>query len=155
MADKCKCFLSLLGFFHSRCLVTTKIFTYLEDLRVAAKKEPQYEACAEYFKGFDLPHTTKRQILSTVGQAYENAEEKLTKYMSHGQPATEFLHEVRVFDPCHIAFLDDSVASYKPIPGFTEVPSDEFDSYFKTRGPATLSASPSGMVDLDVFWDDL
>lgn len=43
----------------------------------------------------------------------------------------------------------------KSIPGFTEVPSDEFDSYFKTLGPATLRASPSGMVDLDVFWDDL
>ncbi|XP_078469389.1 uncharacterized protein LOC144732027 [Lampetra planeri] len=113
MADKCKRFLSLLDIFQSRRPVTTKIFTYLEDLQVvfAANKELQYEACAEYFEGFNLPYTTKTQILCTVGQAYENAEEKLTKYMSHGQPAIEFLQEVRVFDPRHIAFLDDSVAS--------------------------------------------
>ena len=69
--------------------MTTKIYN----------EELQYEACAEYFQGFDLPHTTKTQILSTVGQAHENAEEKLTKYMSHGQPAIEFLQEFRVFDP--------------------------------------------------------
>ena len=120
--------------------MTTKIFNYLEDLQVvfAANKELQYEAYAEYFQGFVLPHTTKTQILSTVGQAYDNDEEKLTKYMSHGQPAIEFLQEVRVFDPRHIAFLDDSVASYKAIPGFTEVQSDEFDSNFKTLGPAAL-----------------
>ena len=123
--------------------MTTKIYN----------EELQYEACAEYFQGFDLPHTTMTQILSTVGQAYANAEEKLTKYMSHGQPAIEFLQEVRVFDPRHIAFLDDFVASYKAIPGFTEVQSDEFGSYFKTLGPAALRAAPSGVVDLDVLWD--
>ena len=157
MADKCKRFLSLHDKFHSRRPVTTKIFTYLEDLQVvfAANKELQYDTCAEYFEGFDLPHTTKTQILSTVGQAYENAEDKLNKYMSHGQPAIEFLQEVRVFDLHHIAFLDDSVASYKAIPGFTEVQSDEFDSYFKTLGPAALRAARSGVVDLDVFWDGL
>jgi hypothetical protein len=120
--------------------VTTKIFNYLEDLQVvfAANKELQYEACAEYFQGFDLSNTTKTKILSTVGQAYESAEEKPTKYMSHGQPAIEFVQEVTVFDPRHIAFLDDFVASYKAIPGFTEVQSDEFDSNFKTLGPAAL-----------------
>ena len=31
--------------------------------------------------------------------------------------------------------------------------SDEFDSSFKTHGPAVLRAAPSGVVDLDVFWD--
>ena len=70
MADKCKRFLSLLISGHrSRRPVTTKIFTYLEDLQVvfAANKELQYEACAEYFEGFNLPHTTKTQILCTVG----------------------------------------------------------------------------------------
>lgn len=154
MADKCKRFLTLLDIFQSRRPVTTKIFTCLDDLQVvfAANKKLQYEASAEYFEGFDLPHTTKTQILSTVGQAYENAEEKLTKYMSHGQPAVEFLQEVRVFDPHHIAFLDDSVASYKAIPGFTEVQSDEIDFYFKNLGPAALIAAPYGVVDLDAFF---
>lgn len=75
--------------------------------------------------------------------------------MSDGQPAIGFLQQVRVFDPCHLAFLDDSVASYKAIPGFTDVPSNELDSYFTALGPAALSAAPSGVVDLDVFWDGL
>ena len=73
--------------------------------------------------------------------------------MSDGQPAIEFLQEVRVFDPRHIAFLDDSVESYKAIPGFTHVPRHEFDSYFTALGPAALRAALSGVVDLDVFWD--
>ncbi|KAL1277093.1 hypothetical protein QQF64_023766 [Cirrhinus molitorella] len=158
MADKCKHFLSLLNVFQSRCPVTTKIFTYLEVF--AANKELQYEACAEYFEGFVLLHTTKTQIICTVGQAYENAEEKLTEYMSYGQPAIEFLQEVRVFDPHHIAFLDDSVASYKTIPGFTEVPEliqfiCQMLTVHKTLGPAALRAAPSGVVDLDMFWDGL
>ncbi|KAJ4946268.1 hypothetical protein JOQ06_023936 [Pogonophryne albipinna] len=100
MADKCKHILNLLDIFESRRLVTTKIFNYLEDLQVvfAANKEMQYEVCDEYFKEFDLPRRTKTEILRTVGEAYVS-EEKLTKYMSDGQPAIEFLQEVRVFDP--------------------------------------------------------
>nr|XP_033947646.1 uncharacterized protein LOC117452930 [Pseudochaenichthys georgianus] len=155
MADKCKHILNLLDIFESRRPVTTKIFNYLEDLQVvfAGNKEMQYEVCDEYFKEFDLPRRTKTEILRTVGEAYVNAEEKLTKYMSDGQPAIEFLQEVRVFDPRHITFLDDSVESYKAIPGFTDVPRHEFDSYFTALGPAALRAALSGVVDLDVFWD--
>ncbi|XP_061582006.1 uncharacterized protein LOC133447348 [Cololabis saira] len=157
MADKCQPILNLLDIFESRRPVTTKIYNYLEDLQVviAANKELQHEICAEYFEEFDLQHCTKTEILGTVGEAYVDAEEKLTKYMSDGQPAIEFLKEVRVFDPRHIAFLEDSVESYKAIPGFTHVPRDEFDSYFKALGPAALRASGCGVVDLDVFWDGL
>lgn len=135
MADKCQHFLSLLDIFQNRRPVTMKVFTYLEDLQVvfAATKGQQYEACAEYFKGCNLAYTTKTQILSTVSEAYEYAEEKLSKYMSHGQPAIEFYKEVRVFDPCYIALLDHSISSYKAIPGVTKVPSDEFE-FFKTIG---------------------
>ncbi|KAJ4939864.1 hypothetical protein JOQ06_029300 [Pogonophryne albipinna] len=63
MADKCKHILNLLDIFESR--------------------RPE----------FDLPRRTKTEILRTVGEAYVNAEEKLTKYMSDGQPAIEFLQE--------------------------------------------------------------
>lgn len=157
MADKCKVILRLLDIFQSRRPVTTKIFTYLEDLQVtlAANKELQYEACAQYFKELDLPFATKTQILHTVGQAYSNAEDKLDKYMSDGQPAIRFLEEVRVFDPRNIAFMNDSVSSYKAIPGFTDVPNDEFNSYFQALDPAALRAASCGVVDLDVFWDGL
>ncbi|KAL7394851.1 hypothetical protein ABVT39_005418 [Epinephelus coioides] len=150
MADKCKVILQLLNIFQSRCPVTTKIFNYLEDLQVtlAANKELQYEACA-------LPFATKTQILHTVDQAYSNAEDKLTKYMSDGQPGIHFLKEVRVFDPRNIAFMNDRVSSYKAIPGFTDVPNAELHSYLQDLGPAALRAASCGVVDLDVLWDGL
>ncbi|KAI4799929.1 hypothetical protein KUCAC02_016467 [Chaenocephalus aceratus] len=131
MADKCKHILNRLDIFESRRPVTTKIFHYLEDLQVvfAANKEMQYEVCDEYFKEFDLPRRMKTEILRTVGEAYVNAEEKLTKYMSDGQPV--------IISPG----------------GFTDVPRHEFDSYFTALGPAALRAALSGVVDLDVFWD--
>lgn len=94
-------------------------------------------------------------ILNTVEQAYNNAEDKLSKCMSDGQPAIHFLQEVRVFDPGHTAFMNDSVYSYKYIPGFSAVPKDELDAYFIHLGPAAVRASTSGVVDLDVFWDGL
>lgn len=157
MADKCKVIVQLLDIFQSRRPVTTKIFDYLEDLQMnfAANKELQYEACAQHFEGLDLSFDIKTQILNTVEEAYNNAEEKLNKYMSDGQPAINFLQEVRVFDPRHIAFMNDSVSSYKHIPGFSAVSKDEIDAYFTHLGPAALRASACGVVDLDVFWDGL
>lgn len=105
----------------------------------AANKELQYEACAEYFKGFNLAYTTKTQILSTVSEAYEYTEEKLTKYVTWaaGHWVSQGGH------PRYIALLDHSISSYKAIPGVTKVPSEEFESYFKTIGPAALRAALS------------
>lgn len=108
----------------------------------------------EHFEGFKLSYTTKTQILS-VSQANEYAEEKLTKSKSHGQPAIEFLKELRMFDPRYKALVDQSFSSYKAIPGVTNMPSEEFESYLKTFGPAALKVAPYGAVDLDVFWDGL
>lgn len=75
--------------------------------------------------------------------------------MSEGQPAINFLQEVRVFDPRHTAFMNDSVSTYKYIPGFSAVPKVELDSYFIRLGPTAVRASACGVVDLDVFWDGL
>ncbi|KAG7242414.1 hypothetical protein INR49_023117, partial [Caranx melampygus] len=94
MANKCKLTLSLLDIFQIRRPVTTKILSSII-WRVCKwswlPTKSCSEACTEYFEGFD---TTK--ALCTFGQAFENAEEKLTKYISDGQPATEFPQEVRV-----------------------------------------------------------
>ncbi|KAI2655834.1 Formamidase [Labeo rohita] len=157
MADKCERILQLLDIFQSRKPITTKVFDYFEDLQMnfTANKELQYESCAEHFEGLDVHHATKTHILNLVHLAYSNAEEKLTKYMSEGQPAINFLREVRVFDPRYISFMEDSVSGYTHIPGFSAVPNDEFDAYFQRLGPAALKASACGVVDLDVFWDGL
>ncbi|RXN03368.1 CGG triplet repeat-binding 1 [Labeo rohita] len=154
MADKCERILQLLDIFQSRKPITTKVFDYFEDLQMnfTANKELQYESCAEHFEGLDVHHVTKTHILNLVHLAYSNAEEKLTKYMSEGQPAINFLREVRVFDPRYISF---SVSGYTHIPGFSAVPNDEFDAYFQCLGPAALKASACGVVDLDVFCDGL
>lgn len=88
-------------------------------------------------------------------QAYNNSEEKLSKYMADGQPVIHFLHEVRVFDPHHTAFMNDDVSSYMYIPSFSAVPKEELNAYFIRLGPAAVRASVSGLVDLDVFWDGL
>ncbi|RXN13033.1 CGG triplet repeat-binding 1 [Labeo rohita] len=124
-------------------------------MNFTANKELQYESCAEHFEGLDVHHATKTHILNLVHLAYSNAEEKLTKYMSEGQPAINFLREVRVFDPRYISFMENSVSGYTHIPGFSAVPNDEFDAYFQRLGPAALKASACGVVDLDVFWDGL
>ncbi|KAL0185277.1 hypothetical protein M9458_020974, partial [Cirrhinus mrigala] len=139
MADKCERILQLLDIFQSRKPITT---------------DELY--CKQgHFEGLDVHHATKTHILNLVHLAYSNAEEKLTKYMSEGQPAINFLREVRVFDPRYISFMEDSVSGYTHIPGFSAVPSDEFDAYFQRLGPAALKASACGVVDLDVFWDGL
>lgn len=111
MADKCRVLIGLLDIFQSRHPIVTKAFDYLEDLhmKLEANKELSYETCAQYFEGLDLSFAIKMQILNRVEQAYINAEDKLSKYISDGQPAISFLKEVRVFDPSHIAFMSDSV----------------------------------------------
>lgn len=143
MADKCQVIVQLLDIFQSRCPITTKIFDYLEDLQLnfAANKQLQYEACAEYFEGPDISFAIKTHILNVVEQAHNNADEKLTKYMSDGEPAINFLQEVRVFDPRHTSFMNDSASSYKHIPGNSAVPNDEFESYFNRLGSAALRFS--------------
>lgn len=76
-------------------------------------------------------------------QAYNNAGEKLCRYMSDEQPTICFLKEVRVFDPRHTAFMDSTVSSYKHIPGFSAVPQNELDAYLNHLGPSALKASQS------------
>ncbi|KAK7881121.1 hypothetical protein WMY93_029530 [Mugilogobius chulae] len=157
IADKCKVIIRLLDIFQSRLPSTTKLFDYLEDLEMnfAANTQLQLEGCAQYFEDLDLSFATKNDILKSVEQAYNNAEEKLAKYMSHGQPAISFFKEVGVFNPQNVAFMSNTVSSYTSIPGFSTVPEEEMNLYFTHLGPAALKASACGVVNLDVFWDGL
>lgn len=157
MTDKCKVIVGLLDIFQSRRPIVTKAIDYLEDLhmKLEAHKDLSYDSCVEYFEGVDLSLAIKMQIVNRVAQAYITAEEKLSKYMSDGQPAIHFLKEVRVFDPRHISFMSDSVSTYKSIPGFSDVPDDELDAYFRRLGPAAVHAASCGVVDIDLFWDEV
>lgn len=154
VSDKCKVILQMLDFFQSRRPVTTKVFDYLEDLQMnfVANKELCDEVCSQYFSQILLPLELKTKVLNQVRAAFSYADEKLSKYMQHGQPGIEFLKEVRIFEPRCLAFMDDSPNSYKAIPGFSSVPEDEMTRYMTKLGPEALRASVSGIVDLDTFW---
>lgn len=95
------------------------------------------------------------EILNRVQQAYNNAVEKLSKYISNGLLAIHFLQEVSMFDAHHTVLMSDSVSTYKSIPGFSAVPQDELDSYFIRLSPAALKSSACGVIDFGVFWDGL
>lgn len=84
--------------------------------------------------------------------AFSDADEKLSKYIEHGQPGIESLKEVRIFEPQCLAFMDDSPNRYKAIPGFSSALEDEMNSYITNLDPAVLQASVTGIVDLDTFW---
>ncbi|KAL1269193.1 hypothetical protein QQF64_031482, partial [Cirrhinus molitorella] len=131
VSDKCKVVLQMLDLFQSRRPVTTKVFDYLEDLQMnfVANKELSYEVCSQYFSQFQMPHELQTKVLHQVEAAFTYAEEKLMKYMQHGQPGIEFLKEVRIFDPRCLAFMNGDPNSYKAIPGFCSVPEDEMTRY--------------------------
>ncbi|XP_060777572.1 uncharacterized protein LOC132886657 isoform X2 [Neoarius graeffei] len=154
ISDKCKVMLQLLDVFQSRTPVTTKVFNYLEDLQMnlAANKALHEDVCAEYFSQFPLTGVQKSEILRQVEEAFGAAEEKVTKYMSNGQPGIEFLKQVRVFQPKCIPFMPTCPKSYNAIPGFDSVPSEELSNYLNKFGPEALQVADSGTVDLDVFW---
>lgn len=127
VSDKCKVILQMLDLFQSRHPVTTKVFNYLEDLQMnfITNKELCDEVCSQYFSQTLLSHELKAKVINQVQAAFSYAEEKLIKYMEHGQPAIEFLKEVHIFEPRCLAFMSDSPSSYKAIPGFSSVPEDE------------------------------
>lgn len=91
----------MLDLFQGRRPVTTKVFDYLEDLQMnfVANKELCDEVCSQYFSHILLLHELKTKVLNQVRAAFSYADEKLSKYMQHGQPGIEFLKVVRIFEP--------------------------------------------------------
>ena len=68
----------------------------------------------------------------------------MAKYLTtDGQPAAEYLKEVRVFDPAAVPRMSRDPSNYVNIPGFSEVPADEVRQYFEKFAPEVLVAAGS------------
>lgn len=155
IVEKSQVLLRLCDLFESNRPVTMKVVDLWEDLQVtfAANKELKEESCNHFFVP-NLPCAKKKETLAKFEQAYQLAEEKLSKYMDGAQPAMQFLRECRVFNPrCVILFSEDEDLS--SIPGFKEIPKKEIHLYFTKFGPAAVKASDSGVIDTDLFWDSM
>ena len=92
----------------------------------------------------------KRQFES----AFKQAKAKLQKYIvAGGQPASDFLKEVKVLEPRNIVSSSKFHSSYSNIPGFKDtVNNEEWQKYVNTLGPNAVSESAHAKVDLKLFW---
>lgn len=154
IAEKSQLFLCLCNLFERNKPGTMKVFDIWEDLQItfAANKELKVESCDHFFGPY-VPYDRKKTTLAIFEQAYQLAEEKLSKYMDGAQPAKQFLKECRVFNPsCVVLFSKREDLS--SIPGFQDIPKEEINLYFTKFAPAAVKAS-SGITDTDLFWDSM
>nr|XP_014350308.1 PREDICTED: uncharacterized protein LOC106705418 [Latimeria chalumnae] len=103
---------------QSNSPIAMKAYDYLEDLAInfSANRLLQYEACAVHFeKGDNLASEKSEHFTSN---RYEQAEEKINKYMSSGQSAIKFLQQCRIFNPNRLAILLKEKSAYTDIPRF-------------------------------------
>jgi len=151
---KCQRIWDCLDLFLSRQPVTLKCFEILEDLMIYFSVNQQFtlETCIDYFdQAEDLNLQDRRSLLSSFGEAFELASEKLTKYLTpEGQPGIEFLKACRVFNPARVTIIPHGQANYLAIPGFSEVPAEEFKKYTDYIVPEAVQGSIP--VNIDLFW---
>lgn len=72
--------------------------------------------------------------------------------MDGAQPASKFLDQVRVLDPRNLLHMDCDFESADSIPGFDEVPKEEWELYVNNHGPLAVKQSKDGNIDLILFW---
>ena len=81
---------------------------------------------------FQIHGLEKRQFENALKQA----EAKLQKNVDGGQPASDFLKEVKVLEPYNIVSSSKLHTSYSNIPGFKDtVTSKKWQKYVNTLGP--------------------
>ena len=81
------------------------------------------------------------------------AHSKLEKYVVDGaQPGSNFLDQVRVLDPRNLLDMDHDFNSIDSIPGFDQVPKEEWELYVNNHGPLAVKQSKDGNIDLMQFW---
>ncbi|CAB3978466.1 CGG triplet repeat-binding 1 [Paramuricea clavata] len=116
---------------------------------------PQIETTATVSVNVQTLEIDEQDVLERQFEsAFKQAEAKLLLYIvDGGQPASEFLKEVRVLDPCNIVSSSKRHSSYSNIPGFKDtVTSEEWQKYVNILGPDAVSESENGKVDLTLFW---
>lgn len=160
---KCDRILTLNQYFQSRKPCATKAFDILEDLQIyfASHMEMTVESSFHFFEPYDdMSLQTKQDLLNLMEQSFQNAHDKLLKYLTVGQPAIPFLKAVRIFDPKKVPLLNGAdMSEYFAIPGFEDtVAKEDFDLYFSKIVPDYVAAAAglscgSSIYNIDQFWD--
>ena len=71
--------------------------------------------------------------------------------MGHSQHQS-FWTKDRVLDPRNLLDMDCDFDSIDSIPGFDEVPKEEWELYVNNHGPLAVRQSKDGNIDLMLFW---
>ncbi|XP_058873668.1 uncharacterized protein LOC117407692 isoform X2 [Acipenser ruthenus] len=140
---------ALLGRFRPGVPVTTDFVDTLEELR--GYLESQRQSCEEAETPLSLQSGLSRQFHS----AFQGAASELDQYVSGDtQPAYEFLKAARIFDPAKVQFLSQKREDYTVIPGWDEIPNQEFQTYRQILAPEFVANRQRGADGerLEAFW---
>ena len=93
-------------------------------------------------------------MFEVARSAFEAAHTKLAKYVvDGGQPASQFLDQVRVLDPTNLVDCERNLVSIDSIPGIESVSQDEWKLYVDHIGPqAVKNLKDEEELDLRQFW---
>ena len=154
VTEECKRFTVLCDLLQSRRPVATKahdvLVRLLRDLE--GHQMITVDECGRYVESKPLDDFEKEDLCSLFKEAYSKATEKLRKYLStDGQPAANFLEQVRIFNPAAVVRMPRQVSHYKHIPGFADIPPPEMDGYVYILAPQAISASDGKPVDPYLF----
>ena len=106
-----------------------------------------------YFDGLKLTKSEKSELASLFQSAFVKAHDKLSQYIvDGGQPASEFLEQIRVLNPKNLVGLDFNFDSIDSIPGFKAVSRSEWEMYTMSLGPNAVTGSSEGQFNLKLFW---
>ena len=88
-----------------------------------------------------------------INNSFKDAYNKLHKYVCDGgQPASEFLDQIRVLDPRALIDLPFEIDNFCCIPGIESVSMEEWCLYRNHIGPNAVKQSKAGSIDLILFW---
>ncbi|XP_064420325.1 uncharacterized protein LOC102354807 isoform X2 [Latimeria chalumnae] len=158
LSDKSTKFCDLLDRFQPQIPVATEIVDTLEELQIHLDVNQQInnESYDPYFiltKDCVVPGSLKMEMLEKFKEAFSGAARVLDQYMSSdGQPGYKFLKAVRIFDPTKVPFLSHNVKDYTAVPGWTDIPVDEFGIYVRILVPSYIVNQSFSPKDLDYFW---
>ena len=146
-----------LNYFQQRMPRATQAHNKMESLLqyLGANSSLQDKDLDYCFEG-DLNFTSKekRAMLTQFNSAFTAAQDKLHKYVIEGgQPAADFLKQVRMIDPRNLTgTISEGFGSMNIIPGFGAVSRSEWELYFSVIGPLAVKESRDGELDLKLFW---